>query len=103
RAPRQPPGRLLKSKPAERSLAGRGGRRSTTGQKSRRRCCPGGTQSSGRSGVHTFAEKDTVEPVLVGPVGLGVPVPQVVGQVLGHRRVGVEAYLRHVQGTGSVF
>ena len=49
-----------------------------------------------------FAEEDTVEAVLLGSVGLGVPVPRVVGQVLGHGRIGVERYLWHVKGTGAV-
>lgn len=51
-----------------------------------------------RSGVHPFAEEDTVEAVLLGSVGLGVPMLGVVGQVLGHRRIGVEPYLWHVKG-----
>ena len=55
-----------------------------------------------RSGVHLFAEEDTVEAVVLGPVGLGVPVPWVVGQVLGHRRTGVQPYLWHAKGTGAV-
>jgi hypothetical protein len=45
-----------------------------------------------------FAEEDTVEAVLLGSVGLGVPMLGVVGQVLGHRRIGVEPYLWHVKG-----
>ena len=57
----------------------------------------------GRSCVHPFAEEDTVEAGLLGPVGLGVPVLGVVGQVFGHRRMGVEPYLWHVKGTGAVF
>src|SRR5215831_12077592 len=56
----------------------------------------------GRSGVQPFAEEYSVEAVLVGPVGFGVPLPRVVGEVLGHRRIGVEPNLWRVQGTGVV-
>lgn len=43
-----------------------------------------------------------MEAVLLSPVGLGVPVPRVVGQVLGRSRIDVEPYLWRVKGTGAV-
>src|SRR5215472_1835252 len=55
------------------------------------------------SGVQAFAEEDAAEAVLLGPVGLGVPVPGVVRQVLGHRLVGVEPYLGQAKAAGAFF
>ena len=40
--------------------------------------------------VQWFAEVHTAEAVLLGAVGLGVPVPGVVAEVLGHGFVGLE-------------
>ena len=50
-----------------------------------------------------FTEEDPVEAVLLGPVGLGIPVPLVIRQVLGHRRIGVEPYLGQAKAVGAFF
>src|ERR1700722_5556493 len=55
---------------------------------------------SAETSAYRFAEEDAVEAVLVGPVRLDVSAPRVVGEVLGHRRVGVEADLAQAQATG---
>src|SRR6266704_3784048 len=49
-----------------------------------------------------FAEEDSLEAVLLGPVGLDVPVAWVVSEVLGHGFVGVELYLAEVKVAGLV-
>ncbi len=43
-----------------------------------------------------------MEVVLPGPVGLGISVPSVAGEVFGHGLVGVEPDLAETQTTGMV-
>ena len=50
-----------------------------------------------RSIDEAFTEEHALEAVLLGPVGLDVPVPRVVGEVLGHGLIGVEPYLAEVK------
>ncbi len=58
--------------------------------------------SRARSVAEAFAEEHPLKAVLLAPVGLGVPMPRVVGEVLGHGLVGVEPYLAEVKATGMV-
>ena len=41
--------------------------------------------------------------VVLGPVGLGVSMPGVVGEILGHRLIGVEPDLAEAQLAGAIF
>ena len=50
-----------------------------------------------------FAKEDPAEAILLGLVGLGVSVPPVVGEVVGHGLIGVEPHLTHTMVACPLF